>query len=381
MSARQQSWRRIANGVVWVVIGLWLLGQVAGLLVAGMPAVELRAPWLGELRVALAMVGVPAVLLILGKVVVHAKRSWRSARSRRHLALCLLIGLGPALAHQALAVRQQRALDLKEAAEVAADDKLRNPPPTAEFLAGSAWAAAHRPEWPSSCAGSLDFVVGCRTYFFAHLQKPKPPGQGRYEGMTTAECQREVNANYAAAEALYLRAGNPHGAAVIRRRNWLPELQDCENYDKLVENRFMPQAYGRLQAVIDALKARQPVSADAHAAVLKDMAAMAAVRDQPYKAAYLKLADEYVERNSGAYHEPSTVYPRISCAEYQAEIDKMRRQAERRTAEQQALKRPDGVITNGARHAELNRQGLDMLWDWKYFNDGAKAAGCEMTAP
>jgi hypothetical protein len=68
----------------------------------------------------------------------------------------------------------------------------------------------------------------------------------------------------------------------------------------------------------------------------------------------------------------------MSCEEYRGKNDEMRRLDNERVAAMRALKRDDGVITNGAMHAELNRQRLDMLWDWKRYTDGAKAAGCDI---
>ena len=41
-----------------------------------------------------------------------------------------------------------------------------------------------------------------------------------------------------------------------------------------------------------------------------------------------------------------------------------------------ALKGADGVVRDSRRHDLLNRQRIEMLWEWKRVTDGAKAAGC-----
>ena len=158
----------------------------------------------------------------------------------------------------------------------------------------------------------------------------------------------------------------------------MPELADCENYDKLAENTFMPQAYGRLQQVLNKLKSGQPVTDDEKAIILKDFTEMSKVREQPYKKAYFDMAEEYFERLSPGYRAPVTYYPKISCPEFQAKLDEVRELDKSRVAQMLALKRSDGVVTDSARHNELNRQRLAALWDWKFYTDGAKAAGCEI---
>lgn len=247
--------------------------------------------------------------------------------------------------------------------------------------AGSDWAAANRPAKPSACQGAPYFVLGCRRYFEKHLTQPKPPGQGRYEGMTTEECKAEVNAAFEAAERIDLEDGNPQSAAVTRRNSWLPALADCENYDKVAENKFMPAAYQRLEQLIDRLKAGATLSEEEKSTLLKDFSAMSRLRDQPYKTAYLERADEYFARLSGEYKEVREVYPRISCELYQAKLSELARLDRERVAAMRALRKDDRTITNGARYDALNQQRIDMLWEWKHFNDGAKANGCTIELP
>jgi hypothetical protein len=245
---------------------------------------------------------------------------------------------------------------------------------------GSAWAQINRPRRASDCKGQANFVLGCRTYYFRHLQKPKPAGQGRYEGMTTAECKKEANANFEVARELYLQEGNAHGAEVRAQRSWLPELKDCENYDRLAQSKWMPAVYDRLQGLIDRMKAGGSVTPQERDQVRKDFSAMAAIEDQPYRAAYFRNADEYFSLLDGSYRKPPPRYAHMSCEAFGKKIDKMAALDDKRVAEMQTLKRSGGLIVDGARYDAINQQRIAMLWEWKYITDGAKAAGCEQPA-
>jgi hypothetical protein len=201
---------------------------------------------------------------------------------------------------------------------------------------------------------------------------------GKYEGMTTAECVEEVNSNFGALKAIDLEHENLHSIDVTYRKHWVPELDDCQNYDKFVQNNFMPKAYARIESAIDKLKAGQKVPDDEKASVLKDFTEMSKIGEQPYTVAYMKRFDEYSKRLNGEYNEPVIVYPQISCGEYQAKIDEMTRLDRERSDAIFALKRPDGVVADSVKHSRLNQQRIDMLWDWKLYTDGAMKAGCEI---
>jgi hypothetical protein len=161
---------------------------------------------------------------------------------------------------------------------------------------GMRWAQENTPAKASECKGLPHVALGCRRYYMAHLVKPKPAGQGKYEGMTSAECKAEVNANFELSEQLDLEAGNLRSIEVTRRRSWIPELADCDNFDKMVENAFMPQAWSRLDKILERMKAGAAPTAGEQAEVLTDYTTMSAIRDQPYKASYMNLYSEYTRR-------------------------------------------------------------------------------------
>jgi hypothetical protein len=285
-------------------------------------------------------------------------------------------------------------------------------PPSEQFLAGQAWAREHGPARRSDCNGSSEFVRGCFVqilrrredeeaagYRWAsenrpqrgsdcrgktphqqlgcrkwYVEQPNAQREWPYGARTTAECEREVNADGELRTQLDLLEGNERGAASFSARHWNPELRQCQQIDRREQAPFMAAAYGRLDAIVAKMKAGGAATAEDNATFSRDYAEMGKIADQPYKQAYDKLATEFLARQAGTFKERE--YPRISCDAYAAEIAKMNKLDAERSAEMDGLRRPGGVIVNGARFREVNKLRLDMLWDLKFYNDGAKAAGC-----
>jgi hypothetical protein len=365
----------------------------------------------------------PGVALAFIKFLLNVIRAFRSAAARINVVVFGLIVVWPLLLLLAFEYGHSKALSVSSAAPASSDGAerlVREEHESAQYLKaydwamdrgltslpecpratdayrgcqaavlehraalvkdGIGWAQRNRPARASDCQGQANFVLGCRRYYLEHLDKPKPAGQGRYEGMTTAECEVEVNASYEVARELYLQEGNTRGAAVYAARTWGPDLRDCENYDKVAQSKWMPVAYNRLQVLIDRMKAGGTVSEDEQEQVRKDFSAMAEISDQPYRAAYLKNADEYFSLLDGSYRKPRPNYARMSCAAFQKKIDELVALDATRAAAMRALKRSDGVVSDGAKYNAINQQRIDMLWEWKYATDGAKAAKCEITS-
>jgi hypothetical protein len=399
---------RILNGVALALIALSVVGNLRYLLMYLEPGNDALTPggFLGLISFAI----IPGMVLAFAKLILNVLRSFKHASARPKAVMYLLIVMLPFALVILLMTAPNRATQTVIAAQEPQTEE------SEQFISGREWAKANNPihnteckgthefnrgcwsqidlrrktqraegyEWARQnlpekavlCQGTPYFVLGCRTYFEEHLRKPKPAGQGKYEGMTTAECMEEVNGNFEAAKALDLEHGNLHSIEVTARRSWGPELKDCENYDKLVDNTFMPKAYTRLESAIDKLKAGQKVPDDEQAIVLKDFTEMSKISTQPYTVAYMNRFDEYSKRMNGEFKEPVITYPQISCSEYQAKIDDMTRLDKERSDAMRALKRPDGLVTDGAEHTRLNQQRIDMMWDWKLYTDGAKKAGC-----
>lgn len=259
--AERSNLQRISNAVILIVIACAVLG--VGLR-------RLHGENAGPVTGVLSMFFLPGMILAFAKFLVTAARAGRD-RSARIPAL-LLLGV---LIFPFALMKAPKEPAAAEAVSAAAE------PDSEQFRAGAEWAEENGPERRSECEGSDEFRRGCRSviearyereeaegerwaeetrprkvsqcagrpthvelgchrYFNAYLAQAKPEGQGKYEGMTTAECQAEVNAIHELAHKLYLEDGNPHGAEVNRRKHWLPELEDCENYDKTA--RFKTEA-------------------------------------------------------------------------------------------------------------------------------------------
>jgi hypothetical protein len=324
----QTSLQRTVNAVVVTIIVLAVLGMGLGAYHA------LRATEPSALAGMLAIFILPGLIFALAKFVVTAVRAVRDPAARLPAALLLGVLLLPAIRPRPPALTVPGAVQ----------EPMPLAPPVAEeseqFLAGRDWASERGPTKFAECPGSQDFMrgcrsaieahrkqeedegmrwakanvpakaseckglphvaLGCRRYYFANLVQAKPAGQGKYEGMTTAECQTEVNANYELAKQLDLESGNLHSIEVTARRSWEPELRDCENFDKMVANAFMPKAWARLDKILEAMKAGHMPSGREQAEVLKDYTQMAAIPDQPYKASYMTLYAEYTRRLDGA---------------------------------------------------------------------------------
>lgn len=402
---------RLINGVVLALIGLSVLAQCLSYTLFYIePGNNVLAH--GGILGLISLAITPGMVLAFAKLILNVLRSFKDSEARHMAVIYFVIVMLPFVLPIALMKAPSRSTETVIAAQ-------QTPPEESEqFTAGRDWANANKPvhntlckgthefnrgcwqqieqrrkaqrdegyEWARQylpekanlCQGAPYFVLGCRTYFMEHLRKPKPAGMGKYEGMSTAECIAEVNGNYEASQALDLELENFRSIEVTYRKFWGPELRDCENYDKLVDNNFMPKAYARIASAIDRLKAGQQLSEDEKTIVLKDFTAMSKIREQPYTLAYMERFEEYSKRLNGEYSEPTLVYPQISCSEYQAKINEMAQLDKERSDAMLALKRPDGVVVDVAKHSHLNQQRIDMLWDWKLYTDGARKSGCKI---
>ncbi|MDO9468012.1 MAG: hypothetical protein Q7J36_12000 [Thiobacillus sp.] len=332
-----------------------------------------------------AVVAIPGTILALFGFFRHFTRTFKNIRSALPAALFLLITLLPALPilHNAAAMKQQQA---EEASTQ--NGKFRLTPAgvartveySEEHKVGMAWAQTHRPAWGSECTTiepmpSLEFLKGCYHYFNDHLKKPVT----RWEGMTTAECRREVNAMFKVMEREYLENGNTHGAAVNRRRSWGPELEQCKHYDQFADQQLFTRVYPKLDKWIDRMKAGEAMTDGEIAEFKADFNIVSGLQDQPYKSSYLERSDELHRRIAGTYQEPVVVYPDISCTDYQLKIDELRRVDQERSDSILALNNNREDVPGRRQQREaLNQQRIDALWDWKLYNDGANAAGCDI---
>lgn len=399
---------RALNTTANIIIAMAILVQGVGLGMNLSGGAETHSPRMLSVLGYSGLVLLLAIVLALAKSLLNLTRSFRNAQARVGAAIYLGVTLwmffAPALfSPSSFSTSSNPVLREEQENEqfLAGRDWAMDKQPTrgsqcpgsqefirgcrsyinqrgqSQFQAGRDWAENNRPGKASECKGPLTFVRGCHAFFLEHLAKPRPDGQGKYEGMSTAECQTEINAIFGTRVGLEREKGNDQAANSISRRHWQPELKDCENYDQHNENIFMPRAYSRLQQILAKMKAGSTIGEEEKSIVLNDFSEMSIIGDQPYRTAYMNMAEEYFARLEGRYMEPVKIYPNLTCEEYMAKIDAMKKLDEERVASMRALQRSDGVVTDGPRHNELNQQRIDMIWELKQYTDGAKAAGCE----
>ena len=73
--------------------------------------------------------------------------------------------------------------------------------------------------------------------------------------------------------------------------------------DRRLQDPFMSEAYGSLSAMIEKTKTGGVATAEDQARFNSDFTEMAKVREGPFKAAYLELANEFLARRAGTYRE------------------------------------------------------------------------------
>jgi hypothetical protein len=103
--------------------------------------------------------------------------------------------------------------------------------PETPLCLSDAGAPQNRPERASRCKGTPDFILGCRTWYFQQAGA-RTEGPGPFGTRTTAECIEEVNANYEVMRDLDLLDGNDRAPELARRRQWDPDLLQCEQLDR-----------------------------------------------------------------------------------------------------------------------------------------------------
>lgn len=167
-----------------------------------------------------------------------------------------------------------------------------------DFQAGFEWARNNQPQRASLCQGSLAFIKGCRMFHTRYLKKPKPAGEGHYEGMTTAVCKEEVTAELEARIQDYLEHGNTQGAELLRRNELSFELNNCENFDRVGDGKLLAAAYFHVDRTLKALRNGEWVADSDIEKIEADFEAIKVVSDQPYRAAYLNLIAEYRDYRS-----------------------------------------------------------------------------------
>jgi len=220
---------------------------------------------------------------------------------------------------------------------------------------------------------------GCHRFVTAQKAIPPHIRQENFgSGKTTTQCRDEVNAYWEPLIQDMREEGKDHAAGSWTRRNWMPELAECQNYDNIRIGDVIHKPASRLQDLVKKAEDGGRITEPERAMVLKDLTGVSAFPDNPYKQAYLAQSDYFFQLADGTIKPPEKTPLQLSCPEFQARLDELRQAEQETNAAQARLKRSDGVVTDGAQWKALNQVRLDRLWDWKLYTDGAKAAGCAM---
>jgi hypothetical protein len=202
------------------------------------------------------------------------------------------------------------------------------------------------------------------------------PRGGAATGITTAECAAEVNAYWEPRYTDRVEQGDNRGAAVMQARQWSSQLRSCQTHDNVRVLGAVYEPAMRLDALIARLDAGNTVQPDELAQLQRDILSVAAWPDAALRAPFFSKVDRFYRLAAGQEPpRPDRVQLNLSCAEIEAQLQRLREAEAADVRAQLALKQGD-TVTDGARWAALNQSRLDRLWDWKVYSDGARAAGC-----
>ena len=216
---------------------------------------------------------------------------------------------------------------------------------------------------------------GCSRHVTEGKRIGKPVRQGAWDsGKTTAQCQEEVNAYWSAVVQDWREQGQDQAASVNTRRNWMPELQACGNYDNARASKVVTPALSRLNAVLAKMEMGQKPSPEEQASTLQDMQQVSLFAPHEMRSTYLAKADRYLALSAGL-ERPRHGPLDLTCAGYQEGLERLR-QAERTDAEAQAQLRQGDRITDGDAWNRLNDARIERLWSVRRYTEAAHAKGC-----
>jgi hypothetical protein len=117
---------------------------------------------------------------------------------------------------------------------------------------------------------------------------------GRLDARNGDECRAQVNANFDARAAEMRAHGNARGLAANEARGRQPALEECAQMDQRVRNEAMVDAYSRLSAAIETLRAGGDIPPAQQRALAADHDAMEKLPAAPYRTAYLRSHADYL---------------------------------------------------------------------------------------
>jgi hypothetical protein len=140
---------------------------------------------------------------------------------------------------------------------------------------------------------------GCHQWVTKAKQIPPHVPQGNWVGgKTTAQCLSEVDAFWRAVTQDEREQGNTHAAEVWTRRSWMPERQECQNYDNVRITEVIYEPTDRLEAWRQKVGHGSSLTAQEQAMLKRDMALVSTYPDHPAKRAYQVKVDELLQQQA-----------------------------------------------------------------------------------
>jgi hypothetical protein len=136
--------------------------------------------------------------------------------------------------------------------------------------------------------------TGCHKYVTEQKHIPPHIKQKHVDPeKSTAQCRAEVNAYYEALIQDMREQGDNHAADSWSRRNWTPELKECQNNDNVRISSIIYEPAGRLDEMLKKLEQGGVASEQDRAMVLKDLTAASQFPDGPAKLAYIEKSNYF----------------------------------------------------------------------------------------
>jgi hypothetical protein len=157
---------------------------------------------------------------------------------------------------------------------------------------------ARQRQTPSHAACKQDFKgfmeMGCHRLVTEQKHIPPYVPQGNWGGgKTTEACRAEVDAYWRAATQDQREQGHDQAADVWTRRNWSPDLRECDNYDNVRISKVVYEPTARLDQLLQRMATGTHATEEDRAQVRRDLALVGTFSEHPARKAYFDKADRF----------------------------------------------------------------------------------------
>lgn len=209
---------------------------------------------------------------------------------------------------------------------------------------------------------------------------PYIPQRDFASGKTSAKCREEVNAHFAPLIEDMWERGEERAASVWAQKRWMPELDQCANFDNLRILKVIHEPASRLSTLMAKAETGEPITDEDRRVVKRDLAGVLEFPDHPDRSAYIERSERFFRIVDGL-EKPVVPPPLIlSCGEFQAKLDELDEAERRAVNASSALKSSPGVVVDAKRWDALNKVRIENLTTRHRYVEGAKAAGCAVAA-